>query len=100
MLLAQSQAESDPEAALQDTVGKYYKTSMEASRKASNKQPVKIDQRNQTSFILDRSQSLKELGYIKKLPGRDAIDWSLLEQVIAENQELYNSLKLKSAGIA
>lgn len=100
MLLAQSQAESDPEAALQDTVGKYYKTSMEASRTASNKQPVKIDQRNQTSFILERGQSLKELGYIKNLPGRDAIDWTLLEQVIAENQELYNSLKLKSAGIA
>ena len=29
------------------------------------------------------------MGYIKNKPGRDAIDWSLLEQVIAENQDLY-----------
>jgi NitT/TauT family transport system substrate-binding protein len=100
MLVAQSQAETDPEAALKDTVGKYYKTSMEAARDASNKQPVKIDQRDQTTFILERGQSLKELGYIKKLPDANAIDWTLLEEVIAENTALYDSLKLKSAGIA
>ena len=99
LFVAQSQAEADPEAALKDTVGKYYKTTMEAARDAKNKQPVKIDQRNQTTFILDRGQSLKELGYIKKLPGADSIDWTMLEQVIEENQPLYNSLKLKSAGI-
>ena len=73
---------------------------MEAARDASNKQPVKIDQRDQTTFILERGQSLKELGYIKKLPDANAIDWTLLEEVIAENTALYDSLKLKSAGIA
>jgi NitT/TauT family transport system substrate-binding protein len=99
LFLAQSQVEADPEAALKDTVGRYYKTSMEAARAAKSKQPVKIDQRNQTTFILQRGQSLKELGYIKKIPDSNAIDWTLLEEVIAENQALYNSLKLTSAGI-
>jgi NitT/TauT family transport system substrate-binding protein len=37
------------------------------------------------------------MGYIKKKPGRDAIDWTLLEQVIAANQDLYGKLKYKSA---
>jgi NitT/TauT family transport system substrate-binding protein len=38
-----------------------------------------------------------EMGYIKKKPGRDAIDWTLLEQVIAENKDLYDKLKYKAA---
>jgi NitT/TauT family transport system substrate-binding protein len=37
------------------------------------------------------------MGYIKKKPGRDAIDWTLLEQVIAENKDIYDQLKYKSA---
>jgi NitT/TauT family transport system substrate-binding protein len=60
------------------------------------KQPAVVDARSQTQFILDRTDSLVEMGYIKKKPGRDAIDWTLLEQVIAENKELYASLKYKS----
>jgi NitT/TauT family transport system substrate-binding protein len=40
---------------------------------------------------------MKELGYVKKLAPRSAIDWTLLEQVIAENKPLYDSLKLKTA---
>ena len=35
--------------------------------------------------------------YIKKKPGRDAIDWTMLEAVIKENPELYGKLKYKSA---
>jgi NitT/TauT family transport system substrate-binding protein len=61
------------------------------------KQPAVVDARSQTDFILQRTDSLVEMGYIKNKPGRDAIDWSLLEQVIAENAALYASLKLKSA---
>ena len=38
-----------------------------------------------------------EMGYIKKKPGRDAIDWTLLEAVIKENPDLYGKLKYKSA---
>lgn len=97
LLVAQSQAEADKTAALKDTVGKYYKTSMEAAVDASTKQPIVVDQRNQTQFIIDRGQSMKELGYIKKQPDKGAFDWSLLETVIAENKPLYDGLKLKSA---
>jgi NitT/TauT family transport system substrate-binding protein len=96
MMVAQGQAETDIDAALKDTVGSYYKTTMEAAKMAASKQPIMIDQRLNTQFILDRGQSMKELGYVKKLAGRDAIDWTLLEQVIAENKPLYASLKLKT----
>jgi NitT/TauT family transport system substrate-binding protein len=97
LMTAQAQAEKDKAAALKDTVGKYYKTSMEAAILASNKQPIVVDQRNQTQFIIDRGQSMKELGYVKKLPDKGAFDWTLLEQVIAENKAMYDGLKLKSA---
>ena len=96
MMVAQSQAEANIDAALKDTVGSYYKTTMEAAKMAAAKQPIMIDQRNNTQFILDRSQSMKELGYVKKLVPKDAISWTLLDQVIAENKPLYASLKLKT----
>ena len=97
LMVAQQQAEADKAAALKDTVGKYYKTSMEAAVDASAKQPIVVDQRDQTQFIIDRGVSMKELGYVKKQPDKGAFDWSLLEAVIAENKSLYASLKLKSA---
>ncbi|CCD91453.1 putative ABC transporter periplasmic substrate-binding protein [Bradyrhizobium sp. ORS 375] len=97
LMVAQSQAEADKSAALKDTVGKYYKTSMEAAIDASSKQPIVVDQRSQTQFIIDRGVSMKELGYVKKLPDQGAFDWSLLEAVIADNKALYDGLKLKSA---
>jgi NitT/TauT family transport system substrate-binding protein len=97
LMVAQSQAEANKTAALNDTVGKYYKTSMEAAVDASSKQPIVVDHRNQTQFIIDRGTSMKELGYVKKEPDNGAFDWSLLDAVIAENKALYDSLKLKSA---
>ena len=97
MMKAQSIAETKPEETLTKLIGTYYKTSMENAKIAMGKQPAVVDARSQTQFILDRTDSLVEMGYIKKKPGRDAIDWTLLEQVIAENKELYASLKYKSA---
>jgi NitT/TauT family transport system substrate-binding protein len=97
MMLAQQMAENEPEAVLTKVVGTYYKTSVENARVAMAKQPAVVDARSQTDFILERVESVVEMGYIKKMPGRDAIDWTLLEEVIAENPELYGSLKLKSA---
>jgi NitT/TauT family transport system substrate-binding protein len=97
LMMAQSQAESDKQAALNDTVGSYYKTTMEAAIDASTKQPIVVDQRDQQQFIIDRGKSMQELGYIRKLPDAGAFDWSLLNQVIAENGTLYSSLHLKSA---
>ncbi len=97
MMKAQHLAENDPEGTLAKVVGPYYKTSMENARIAMAKQPAVVDARSQTDFILDRVESVAEMGYIKNLPTRDAIDWSFLEAVIAENAELYASLKYKSA---
>jgi NitT/TauT family transport system substrate-binding protein len=97
MMKAQAMAETKPEETLTKLVGPYYKTSMENAKIAMGKQPAVVDARSQTQFILDRTDSIMEMGYIKKKPGREAIDWTLLEQVIAENKDLYASLKYKSA---
>jgi NitT/TauT family transport system substrate-binding protein len=97
MMKAQLMAETKPDDALKILVGPYYKTSMENAKIAMSKQPSVVDARNQTQFILDRVDSLMEMGYIKNKPGRDAIDWTLLEAVIAENKELYGQLKYKAA---
>jgi NitT/TauT family transport system substrate-binding protein len=97
MMNAQYMAETKPEETLQILVGPYYKTSIENARIAKAKQPSVVDARSQMQFILDRVESIAEMGYIKKKPGRDAIDWTLLEQVIAANQDLYGKLKYKSA---
>jgi NitT/TauT family transport system substrate-binding protein len=97
MMHAQLDAETQPDEVLKELVGKYYKTSLENARIAQGKQPAIVDARNQTNFILERTGSVMEMGYIKKKPGRDAIDWTLLEEVIKENGELYSKLKYKSA---
>ncbi len=97
MMKAQYIAETEEQKALDILVGPFYKTSMENARLAHGKQPSVVDARNQTQFILDRTDSLVEMGYIKKKPGRDSIDWTLLEAVIAENPEMYGKLKYKSA---
>lgn len=97
MMQAQLMAEQEPQKTLDTLVGRYYKTSMENARITMSKQPSVVDARSQTQFILDRVESIKEMGYIKKKPGKEAIDWSFLEQVIAENPELYAKLKYKSA---
>jgi NitT/TauT family transport system substrate-binding protein len=97
MMKAQLIAETNPDEALTKLVGTYYKTSMENARIAQGKQPSVVDARAQTEFILARTDSIMEMGYIKKKPGRDAIDWTLLEAVIAENKDLYDKLKYKAA---
>lgn len=97
MMQAQLMAEQEPQKVLDTLVGRYYKTSMENARIAMSKQPSVVDARNQTQFILDRVESIQAMGYIKKKPGKEAIDWSFLEQVIAENPDLYAKLKYKSA---
>lgn len=97
MFVAQSQAEKDPASALKDTVGTYYKTTLEAATLAQSKQPVMIDQRHNSKFFADRGKSMMEMGYVKKPMPASALDWSLIEQVIKENKPLYDSLRLKAA---
>jgi NitT/TauT family transport system substrate-binding protein len=97
MMKAQHMAETKPDEVLKIVVGPYYKTSIENAKIGMARQPSVVDARAQTQFILDRTESLLEMGYIKQKPGRDAIDWTLLEAVIAENADLYGQLKYKSA---
>ncbi|WP_213992410.1 ABC transporter substrate-binding protein [Sodalis sp. dw_96] len=97
MMIGQHQEETDRASAVKDTVGKYFKTSYEATLDAAAKQPAMIDQRQNQNFILQRANNLKELRYIQKVPGADIFDWSLLNEVIKENPDLYRSLGLKSA---
>jgi NitT/TauT family transport system substrate-binding protein len=40
---------------------------------------------------------MKKMGYVKNTLPPEALNWTLLEEVIAENQNLYKSLELKSA---
>jgi NitT/TauT family transport system substrate-binding protein len=47
--------------------------------------------------MLDRAVGMKDLGYLKNLPDQQIFDWTLLEQVIQENQSLYHSLQRTSA---
>ncbi len=96
MMRAQHAFETEREQVLEELVGVYYKTSMENARIAADKQPVIVDARDQTDFILGRTDSVLEMGYISQKPGPEAIDWTLLEEVIAENPDLYGSLENKS----
>ena len=66
MFVAQSQAEKDPAAALKDTVGTYYKTSLEAATLAAEQAAGDDRPAPQRKFFADRSQSMMEMGYVKK----------------------------------
>lgn len=97
MLLAQQQQEQDLASAAELTAGTYFKTSYESVLDASSKQPCVVDQRSKQQFMLERAAGLEELGYIKKVPGSEIFDWSVLEEVIAENPDLYSSLARQQA---
>jgi NitT/TauT family transport system substrate-binding protein len=97
LFVAQQQAEQDRPSAVQATVGTYFKTSLADALDASTKQPNVVDQRDKTRFMLDRAVGMKDLGYLKNLPDQQIFDWTLLEQVIQENQNLYHSLQRMSA---
>lgn len=97
MLKAQLSAESDPDGTLGKLLGAYYKTDMERGKIAMAKQPSVVDARNQVQFILDRGQSLIEMGYIKKKPDASVFDFSFLEAAIAEEPDVFAKLKFKSA---
>jgi NitT/TauT family transport system substrate-binding protein len=97
MMEAQLVAETDQEGTLNKLLGSYYKTDMERAKIAMSKQPAVVDARSQVQYILDRGQSLIEMGYIKKKPDASVFDFSFLEAVIAENPDLFAKLKYKSA---
>jgi NitT/TauT family transport system substrate-binding protein len=92
LMTAQHESERDRVAAIKDTVGTYYKASFEVVLDASTTQYLMVDQRSNQQFMLERSQSVAELGYIKKPIDASSFDWSILEEVVAENRDLYRSL--------
>lgn len=92
LLLAQRDSERDRISAVEATVGKYYKADEETVLDASTKQPLMVDQRNKQQFMLDRAKSVLELGYISNPLDESLFDWSMLNEVIAENAELYRSV--------
>ena len=94
LMLAQRQSEEDLAAAAKLATGKYYKTDYSSVLDAASKQKQKVDQRDQPKLILNSARNLQELDYIQEVPGREIFDFSLLEEVIAENSELYESLEL------
>jgi len=91
-MVAQHESEKDRMQACRDTVGTYYKTDFETLIDASTKQFLMIDQRRHQDFMIERSQSMVELGYTRKPIDESAFDWSMLEDVIAEEPELYRKL--------
>ena len=92
LLISQLESEMDRVSALKDTVGTYYKTDLETIKNASTSQFLMIDQRQNQEFMIERSKSVAELGYIKKPIDESVFDWSLLEEVIAEDPNLYRKL--------
>ena len=97
MMQAQYDAETHTEEVLKELVGKYYKTSMENARSPRASSPPWSTRAARPTSSCSATDSVMEMGYIKKKPGRDAIDWTLLEEVIKENPDLYGKLKYKSA---
>ncbi|MEU0970992.1 ABC transporter substrate-binding protein [Streptomyces sp. NPDC005917] len=97
MFVAQQQSEKDRASAVQATTGTYFKTSVADAMDASRKQPNVVDQRTKAQFMLDRAAGMMDLGYLKKLPDQSMFDWTLLNQVVKENQSLYNSLQRRQA---
>lgn len=94
LLEAQRQCEADLESAAREATGKYYKLDFPEVLDAAGKQQVKIEQRDQRELILNSARNLQELNYIDSPPGDEMFDFSLFEEVIAENPDLYDALEL------
>ena len=99
MLRAQLKAETEPEEALKHLVGTYYKTSPENARIAMTKQPSVVDARNQSKFILERTENASRDGlHLKKKPECERSRLvGASEEAIAEDKDVWDKLKYKSA---
>jgi NitT/TauT family transport system substrate-binding protein len=92
LMIAQHDSEKDRVSAIRDTVGTYYKADFDTVLNASTSQYLMIDQRPNQQFMIDRAKSVAELGYISGPLDESMFDWSMLEEVVAENRDLYRSL--------
>jgi NitT/TauT family transport system substrate-binding protein len=96
MLRAQIKIENDVAAAVKMAVGKYYKADEADIIQAAKSQPPGVDIRGNLPFMHERFEDLRELGYVQgSRSEKGLIDMTYLQGVIAENPELYQSLKFK-----
>lgn len=93
---AQYQIENSFEEAAKTTIDKYYKTDMESLLAAAQAQPPGVDIRDKRDFMYSRAQSMKELNYINADLDDNFVNFSLLEEVIAESPELWERVKVKT----
>jgi NitT/TauT family transport system substrate-binding protein len=96
MLKAESIIETDYDGAVDLCYRKYYKAPKEDILLAGKAQPPGIDIRDKAGFILERSKSLQDLGYIQKPVDSNLIDFSLLGEVIQEHPELLSAVQVRS----
>ena len=92
---AQYQIENSFEEAAKATVDKYYKTDMESLLAAAQAQPPGVDIRDKRDFMYSRAKSMKELNYITSELDDNFVNFSLLEEVIAESPELWERVDVK-----
>jgi NitT/TauT family transport system substrate-binding protein len=88
--------ETNFQEAAKATVGKYYKTDLDSLVKAAMAQPPGVDIRNKKDFMFARAQSMLDLNYIKTVPDAGFVNFDLLNQVITENPDLWNKVKVHS----
>lgn len=92
---AQYEIESNFEGAAQATIDKYYKTDMDSLLASAQAQPPGVDVRDKRDFMYERAESMKELNYINTDLDDNFVNFSLLEEVIAESPELWERVKVK-----
>ncbi|MFG6094688.1 ABC transporter substrate-binding protein [Leptothoe sp. ISB3NOV94-8A] len=92
---AQYEIENNFEGAAQATIDKYYKTDMESLLASAQAQPPGVDVRDKRNFMYERAESMKELNYINMDLDDNFVNFSLLEDVIAESPELWERVKVK-----
>ncbi len=96
---AQYLIESDFAKAAEVTMGKYYKTEMDNLLTAAQPQPPGVDIRDKRDFMFERSDSMLALNYISQAPDDDFVNFSLLDEVIQENPELWDRVNVKSLSV-
>lgn len=96
---AQYQIENDFEEAAKTTINKYYKTDLESLLSAAQAQPPGVDIRDKRDFIYSRAESMRELNYINNELDENFVNFTLLQEVIDENPELLERVKVKSTQV-
>jgi len=93
MAKAQKRIETNPEEVAELVAKPFYKMEAADLVAAVHSQFPAIDIRGLDDFIIEKSKMLVQLGYIGAPSNADLFDFSLLDEVIAKDPELFNGLK-------